>query len=108
MRQVSFHNYSVPKDDPIHYASTEKELKDGIFMRIAHCHVTIIPTGMYTHYSKWIKKEIEGSRSYGKPILAVNPWAQQRKSFVVCQSAQKVVGWNKNSVIQGIWDLYNS
>ena len=31
-------------------------------------HVVVIPTGMYTNYSRWIKKEIDSSSGYNKPI----------------------------------------
>jgi hypothetical protein len=61
---------------------------------------------MYANYSKWIQKEIEGAKYYGKPILAVNPWGQERKSSTVQAAADRYVGWNSKSVAQGIWDLY--
>ena len=101
-----FRNYSVPKDDPIHDADNDKQLKEAIFKQIAMSHVIVIPTGMYASYSKWIKKEIEGSADYDKPILAVNPWGQERVSGVVVDAANKLVGWNKKSVVSGIWELY--
>jgi len=63
---------------------------------------------MYANYSKWIKKELDGAEYYGKPVLAVNPWSQERKSSVVQQRATKPVGWNKQSVINEIWNLYNT
>ncbi|MXY23752.1 MAG: nuclease [Acidobacteria bacterium] len=101
-----FLDYSVPKDDPIHNAPTQKALKDAIYRKIARCHVVVIPTGMYANYSKWIQKEIDGAQDRGKPILAVNPWGQQRASSVVASAADKAVGWNSKSVVQGIWQLY--
>ena len=103
---INFRNYSVPKDDPIHDADNATQLKDAIYRRIALSHVIVIPTGMYASYSKWIKKEIDGAISKGKPILAVNPWGQERASSVVIDNADLVAGWNKNSVGQSIWDLY--
>lgn len=104
---LDFRNYSVPKDDPIHNANNDKQLKEAIFKKISMSHVIIIPTGMYTNYSKWIQKEIEGSSGYRKPILAVDPWGQIRTSSVVANAASKLVGWNKKSVVNGIWELYN-
>lgn len=103
---LNFKNYSVPKDDPIHNAPTAKQLQDRINDRISRCHVIVIPTGMYANYSKWIGKEISGASSYSKPILAVNPWAQEKKSSVVQAAAAKTVGWNSKTVVGGIWDLY--
>lgn len=105
---LDLHDYSVPKDDPIHKAPTVRELDDTICAKIARCHVVVIPTGMYATHSKWIKREIACAREHIKPILAVNPRGQERLSSVVSDAATKKVGWNKKSVIGGIWTLYNS
>jgi hypothetical protein len=103
---LDFRNYSVPKNDPIHNAKTDKELKDAIYKQIALSHVIVIPTGMYASYSKWIKKEVEGAIEYSKPILSVTPRAQDRESSIVTKNASKNVGWNKQSLINAIWELY--
>ncbi len=103
---LDFRDYSVPKHDPIHNAPNASALKDAIFDKIGRSHVVVIPTGMYANYSKWIKKEIDGAAGYDKPILAVDPWGQQRSSSVVADAATKTVGWNKQSVIDGLWELY--
>ncbi len=81
---------------------------EAILRKIERSHVVVIPTGMYANYSKWIQKEINASMNKGKPILAVNPWGQQRKSSVVAEASTQVAGWNSQSVIQGIWKLYRS
>lgn len=103
---VQYHDYSVPKDDPIHDAPTQRALREAIYAKISRSSVIVIPTGMYANYSKWIKEEIEGARAWQKRILAVNPWAQQRRSSVVGEAADLLVGWNRNSVVQGVWDLF--
>jgi hypothetical protein len=103
---LDFRNYSVPKDDPIHDAPNDKALKEQIFRQIGLSHVIVIPTGMYAHHSKWIQKEIDGAKAYEKPILAVNPWGQQRTPSVVGRAATKTVGWNKTPLVQAIWELY--
>ncbi len=105
---LNFRNFSVPKDDPIHDAPTDKALKNAIFNQIARSHVIVIPTGMYTHYSDWIQKEIDAANSYSKPILAVNPRGQERASGIVVENSAEHVGWTKKSVINGIWKLYQS
>lgn len=102
---IQFINQSIPRDNPIHNAPNELTLKAAIFERIQASQVVVIPTGIYSTYSKWIGKEIEGAQEYSKPILAVNPWAQERKSSVVKEVAQELVGWKKQSVINGIWKL---
>ena len=101
-----FLDYSVPKDDPIHDAPSDKALREAIHRKIARSHVVVIPTGMYVNYSKWIQKEIDGAREKEKPILAVNPWRQQRTSSVVANAADRTVGWNSKTVVDGIWKLY--
>ena len=103
---LDFRNYSVPKDDPIHNADNDKQLKEAIYNKIARSHVIVIPMGMYANYSKWIQKEIDGAGEYDKPILAVNPWGQARSSSVVRDAAKKEVGWNKKTLVSGIWELY--
>lgn len=103
---LDFRDYSVPKNDPIHDADNDQQLKNAIYDKISRSHVIVIPTGMYASYSKWIKKEIEGSSNYQKPILAVNPWAQEKKSSIVIENADQLVGWNKKPVVGGIWELF--
>ena len=103
---LDFRNYSVPKDDPIHNATSAIQLRNAIYNQIARSHVIVIPTGMYAAYSDWIQKEIEGSKQYSKPILAVSQLAQLRNAEIVASNADQSVGWSKKSVIDGIWGLY--
>jgi len=105
---LDFRNFSVPKNDPILDANNDTQLRTALYNQISRSHVLVIPTGMYANYSKWIQKEIDGAGVYGKPILAVDPWGAQRRSSVVSQAANKTVGWNKESVIGGIWELYKA
>lgn len=81
---------------------------EAISRRIERSHVVVIPTGMYANYSKWIQKEINASVNREKPILAVHPWGQQRISSVVAEASTQMAGWNSQSVIQEIWNLYRS
>jgi hypothetical protein len=50
--------------------------RNGIIAATIISHVIVIPSGMDANYSKWIKQEIKGSKTYNKPILAVNPFGQ--------------------------------
>lgn len=102
---IRFVDTSVPSTDPIHNAPNEEKLKERIYERIKASHVVVCPTGMYSTYSKWIGKEIEGAALLNRPLLAVNPWAQERKSIVVASKADLQVGWNGDSVVKGIWQL---
>ena len=102
---VKYHNTSIPATDPIHYAQNVQQLRAAIYDRIAISNVVVIPTGMYVNYSKWIQEEIGGANSFGVPILAVDPWGQERKSSVVSNAASEIVGWNSDSVANGVWRL---
>jgi hypothetical protein len=103
---LDFRDFSIPKTNPIHNAKNTAALQAAIFNQIARSHVVVIPTGMYASYSDWIQKEIDGAKGYVKPILAVNPWGQERTSGLVVENSDLHVGWNKKSVVDGIWQLY--
>lgn len=103
---LNFLDLSVPRDHPIHFAPTSDQLLQAISWKIDQCHVVVIPMGMYAQYSTWIQKEIQSARELAKPILAVNPWGQQRSASVVRNAATKCVGWNSDSIVEGIWELY--
>ncbi len=103
---LNLRNFSVPLTDPILNANSDKALREAIYRQICRCHVIVIPTGMYAHYSKWIGKEIDGAGAYGKPILAVDLRGAQRTASIVGNVASKCVAWNSKSVVGGIWDLY--
>lgn len=103
---LEFQDFSIPRNNPIHNVTSTSALQAAIFNQIARSHVIVIPSGMYASYSKWIQKEIDGAKAYGKPILAVNPWGQQRRSGVVLDNANTGVGWNKQPLIEAIWKLY--
>lgn len=103
---LKFYNFSIPKNDPIHNARTSRELMNRIYAEIQKSHVVVIPTGLYAAYSNWIQKEIDGAKQCRRPILAVNLWARERKSSVVIKASNELVGWKKDSVVSGIWQLY--
>ena len=103
---LDFRDFSVPRDDPIHNAPNDAQLQRAIYDKIGRSHVVVVPTGMYANYRKWIQKELDGADYHGKPILAVNPWGQERKSRVVLDRAADDVGWNKRPLVDKIWHLY--
>ena len=105
---LNFYDFSVSKYDPVHKPANAKALREAIYRKIERSHVIVIPLGMYASYSNWIKKEIQGAELKSKPILGVNPWGQLRTPSVVGGAAQNTVGWNKKSIIRGIWELYRN
>ncbi len=97
-----YRNYSVPKDDPIHNAPTQKALKEAIRKRMIPTSCVLILAGVYSTYSKWINIEIELAKELNKKIIAINPWAAERTSTVVQGAADIIVGWNTSSIVKAI------
>lgn len=95
-------NYSVPKDDPIHNAKYDYQLKEAIRKQIQPVNCVIILAGVYSTYSKWINIEIELAKSLNKRIIAIEPWGSERTSAVVKNSADIIVKWNTDSIISAI------
>lgn len=103
-----YSNYSVPKDDPIHNAPSDKQLREAIKEQMSHASCVLILAGVYSTYSKWINIEIELAQhgfSAPKKIIAIDPWGSQRTSSVVEKAADKVVKWNTKSIVNAIRDV---
>ncbi|NHM14937.1 TIR domain-containing protein [Xiamenia xianingshaonis] len=98
----SYHNYSVPKNDPIHGVGTDWQLKQAIERQMKPASCVIILAGVYATYSKWINIEIELAQRMGKRIIAVEPWCSERTSSIVKQAADEIVGWNTDSIVRAI------
>lgn len=101
----SYKNYSVPKDDPIHNANNDRELYNAIEEQIRHASVVLILAGVYSSYSKWINKEIEIAQNLDKPILAIEPLGSERISVKVKNSADRIVKWNTDSIVNAIREI---
>ncbi len=96
-------DYSVPKDDPIHDTPNETALYNAIKDQISLVNCVIILAGVYSTYSKWIKKEIEISKEvFSKPIVAVEPWASEKTSKIVKDNADVIVKWQSKSIVDAI------
>ena len=103
-----FRNYSVPSDDPIHTAGTVTELHQAIRRQMAPCGVVLILAGMYATYSRWINEEIDLATNgfiVPKPIIAIRPRGSKRTSVPVSQAADRIVGWDTDSVVTAIREL---
>lgn len=70
--------------------------------QISHCSCLLVLSGMYACYSEWIHFEIECAKEFGKPIIAVMPWGQERTPQFIQDNADHIVGWNKDSVINAV------
>ena len=107
-RYFSFKDYSVPRDDPIHNAPTVKALRAAIQQQMAPCGTVLILAGVYATYSKWIDEEIALAQSgfqAPKPIIAIRPWGSARISQPVRLAADRIVGWNKDSIVAAIREV---
>lgn len=105
---MTYKNYSVPKDDPVHTSGTDKELYAAIKQQISPCHCVLILAGVYSTHSKWINKEIEICKeafATPKPIIAVEPWGSDKTSKVVKDNADGIVAWNTESIVKAIREV---
>lgn len=103
-----FKDYSVPRDDPIHNARTVAALRAAIRQQMTPCGVVLILAGVYATYSKWIDEEIALAQNgflIPKPIIAIRPRGNLRLSKPVRQAADRVVGWNKDSIVAAIREV---
>lgn len=98
----NFKNYSVPKDDPIHNAPNDYQLRAAIKNQMQHASCVLILAGVYATYSKWINIEIQLAQEIGNKIIAIQPWAAQKTSQVVKNAADEIVGWNTSSIVNAI------
>lgn len=97
-----YKDYSVPKEDPIHYAGSTGELERAIENQIRKASVVLILAGVYATHSKWIDKEIQIAQRLGKRIVAVEPWGSEKTSAIVKRSAHQIVKWQADSIVKAI------
>jgi hypothetical protein len=97
-----YKNYSVPKDDPIHNAGSESQLRAAIKAQMQPSSCVLILAGVYATYSKWINIEIDLAQSMEKKIIAIEPFGAERTSMVVKNAADKIVKWNTDSIVEAI------
>lgn len=102
----AWRNYSVPEHDPLG-TKTDKELKEALDRQIRPVNCFLIVSGMYVNHRKWIQEELEIAKSYGKPIVGVIPWGQERTPVEVQNAAKEMVGWNTDSIVAAVrkWSL---
>lgn len=97
-----FKDYSVPKNDPIHNAPYDYQLRAAIKNQIQHASCVIILAGVYASYSKWIDIEIALAKELNKKIIAVEPYANSNTSAKVKNAASEIVKWNTDSIVKAI------
>ena len=98
-------NYSVPQHDPLIKPDEEagkNKLKEMLKNQISPASKVIVISGMYAAYSEWIDFEIDTSVSYGKYMIGLRPWGQERIPKKIQDNADVMVGWNKKSLVEAI------
>lgn len=100
-KYFDFYNHSVPEHDPLDF-NRKSELEALLRNQIRGCNCVLVLAGVYASYREWIQKEIEIANDYGKPIIGIKTWGQERVSAIVLKNATELVGWNTESVINSI------
>lgn len=103
--EFTWSNYSVPEHDPLIDPDSpvgKKTLKSMLSKQLSPASVVIVISGMYAAYSDWIDYEIDTSASYGKYIIGLKPWGQERIPEKISLNADIMVGWNRLSLISAI------
>lgn len=98
----NYRDYSVPKNDPIHNAPYEYQLKDAIKRQMNPTSCVLIMAGVYSTYSKWINIEIELAKSMNKRIIAIEPLGSEKTSTIVKNAADAIVKWNTDFIVSAI------
>jgi len=101
-QNLNYYNHSVPMDDPIHTNGTDEQLYEAIKNKISGTSCVLILAGVYSTYSDWINKEIEISKAFGKPIIAIEPWGAEKTSKIVRDNATVIVKWQGSSIANAI------
>lgn len=103
--RFDFRNYSVPQEEKFD-TDTDEELEEVLREKqIKPASVVVVLAGLYSTHSDWIGKEVRIAKAEGKPILGVKPWGNNRTSTYVSRHANEMVGWNTQSIVEGIRDL---
>lgn len=98
----TYRNYSVPKNDPIHNAPYDYQLRAAIRNQMQHASCILVLAGVYSTYSKWIKIELELAAEMGKKIIAIEPWGAEHTSAIVKGYADEIVKWQGSSIVKAI------
>ena len=99
-------NYSVPEHDPLG-TKTDSELRQALNRQIRPINCFLVVSGMYVYHRRWIQEEIDIALSFGKPIIGLIPWGQERVPMEVQNVAKTMVNWQTSSIVGAIraWSL---
>ena len=100
--ELYVYDYSIPEHDNCGENLTDYELKQCIKNQIRYSSIVIIIGRISASYSDWIKFEIDTAYEMGKCIILIKPWGHERLPLVGQSKANKIIGWNKYSLIKAI------
>lgn len=100
-------NYSAPSEKPLQNldssdVTTKSEITSAIKRKISPVHAVVVISGMYANNREWMEKEIEISKDFNKPIIAVKPWGNVVMPTYISYIATTVVNWNTDSIVSAI------
>ena len=101
----SWANHSDPEHDPLVDPATpvgKRTMTNRLSNQIQGTHCVLIIAGMYAAYREWIQAEIDLAVGFGKPIIGLIPWGQERTPTAVQNVAHAMVGWNTSSIVSAI------
>jgi hypothetical protein len=108
-RTPNFHycDYSSPQNSPLVEPSIYKYpwlvLKQKIKNQIKHAHIVLVIAGMNDRkYRDWIEIELEITRKYSKPIIAILPPGQFTVSKEIRSVSCTIVDWDSSVIISSI------
>jgi hypothetical protein len=104
-RNFQWKNYSVPRHDPVLDPKTragQARLRKELTEQIRPVQCVLVLAGMYVAYSDWIQFEIDVAQAFGKPIVGVVPWGQERTPNAVAAVAKEMVSWRTDAIVDAI------
>lgn len=96
-------NYSVPPEKTLTIQNvSNKKMTLLLTHKIKLASAVLIIGGKYINYHDWIKKEIEISKYYHKPIIGILPFGIKEVQNILKVDCNEIVGWNSNAIIKSI------
>lgn len=102
-----YKNYSAPEYKPLKTLSgnsvkSQQDIAHAIDRKIANSQIVLVISGMYANNREWMEYEIETAQRMNKPIIAIKPWGNVLVPTYIQTVANKVVGWNTDSIVSAI------
>jgi hypothetical protein len=101
-----YNRYFFTEQDPVGSTRNERELYDAIKLKMKYSHAALLMCGVYSTYSRWVNKEIIICKNeFNKPLIAIEPFDSSRTSAIVKQHADRIVGWNIDTIVNTVKEL---